>query len=113
MACAKVCPTQAAVGERKKVHTIIQDKCIQCGLCFQACRFDAIEVLTGPEAAAVGAAEPLPRKAVPRERPEDRAAEGRVEEGRRQEAGRPEQAGRPQGRAPAQSPRARASWRSS
>jgi len=53
LACAKACPTQAAVGERKKVHTIIQDKCIQCGLCFQACRFDAIEVLTGPEAAAV------------------------------------------------------------
>jgi len=56
MACAKACPTQAAVGERKKVHTIIQDKCIQCGLCFQACRFEAIEVLTGPEAAAVAAA---------------------------------------------------------
>jgi NADH-quinone oxidoreductase subunit F len=53
MACAKACPTQAAVGERKKAHTILQDKCIQCGLCFQACRFDAIEVLTGPEAAAL------------------------------------------------------------
>jgi NADH-quinone oxidoreductase subunit F len=53
MACAKACPTQAAVGERKKVHTILQEKCIQCGLCFQACRFDAIEVLTGPEAAAL------------------------------------------------------------
>jgi NADH-quinone oxidoreductase subunit F len=53
MACAKACPTQAAVGERKKAHTILQEKCIQCGLCFQACRFDAIEVLTGPEAAAL------------------------------------------------------------
>jgi NADH-quinone oxidoreductase subunit F len=56
MACAKACPTQAAVGERKKVHTIRQEKCIQCGLCFQACRFEAIEVSTGPEAAAVAAA---------------------------------------------------------
>jgi NADH-quinone oxidoreductase subunit F len=53
LACAKACPTQAAVGERKKAHTILQEKCIQCGLCFQACRFDAIEVLTGPEAAAL------------------------------------------------------------
>jgi NADH-quinone oxidoreductase subunit F len=56
MACVKACPTQAAVGERKKAHTIIQDKCIQCGLCFQACRFDAIEVSTGEEAAAIAAA---------------------------------------------------------
>jgi NADH-quinone oxidoreductase subunit F len=59
MACAKACPTQAAVGERKKVHTILQDKCIQCGLCFQACRFEAIEVLTGPEAAVLGSGSAL------------------------------------------------------
>jgi Na+-translocating ferredoxin:NAD+ oxidoreductase RNF subunit RnfB len=51
MACAKACPTQAAVGERKKVHTILQEKCIKCGLCYEACRFEAIAVATGePEA---------------------------------------------------------------
>ena len=50
MACAKACPTQAAVGERKQVHNIIQEKCIQCGLCHQACRFDAIEISTGGDA---------------------------------------------------------------
>ncbi len=51
-ACARACPTGAAVGERRKAHTIIQDKCIKCGLCVQACRFDAIAIETGMEAAA-------------------------------------------------------------
>jgi NADH-quinone oxidoreductase subunit F len=45
--CAKVCPTQAATGERKAVHHIDQELCIKCGLCFEACRFDAIEITTG------------------------------------------------------------------
>ena len=59
MACAKACPTQAAVGERKKVHTIIQEKCIKCGLCYQACRFEAIGVSTGELVGAeAGAAAP-------------------------------------------------------
>ena len=47
MLCAKVCPTKAAHGERKKPHEIDQDTCIQCGLCFEACRFDAIEIASG------------------------------------------------------------------
>jgi NADH-quinone oxidoreductase subunit F len=50
MLCARVCPTKAARGERKKAHTIDQDACIKCGLCHQACRFDAIEITTGREA---------------------------------------------------------------
>ena len=49
MLCARVCPTRAARGERKKAHTIDQDACIRCGLCFEACRFDAIEITTGKE----------------------------------------------------------------
>jgi NADH-quinone oxidoreductase subunit F len=49
--CAKVCPTKAARGERKKVHDIDQGACIRCGLCVDACGFDAIEVLTGGEGA--------------------------------------------------------------
>ena len=44
-----VCPTKAAHGERKKAHVIDQDTCIQCGLCFEACRFDAIEIASGRE----------------------------------------------------------------
>jgi NADH-quinone oxidoreductase subunit F len=50
MLCARVCPTKAARGERKKAHTIDQDACIRCGLCNEACRFDAIEIATGREA---------------------------------------------------------------
>ena len=43
-ACAKVCPTRAATGEKKKVHTINQETCIKCGACFDACKFDAIDI---------------------------------------------------------------------
>jgi NADH-quinone oxidoreductase subunit F len=50
MLCARVCPTKAARGERKKAHTIDQDSCIRCGLCFEACRFNAIQITTGREA---------------------------------------------------------------
>ena len=55
MLCARVCPTKAARGERKKAHTIDQDACIRCGLCYEACRFDAIEITTGREALQIGA----------------------------------------------------------
>jgi len=48
--CARVCPTHAATGERKAVHSIDQNLCIKCGLCFEACRFNAIEIATGVEA---------------------------------------------------------------
>jgi NADH-quinone oxidoreductase subunit F len=47
MLCAKVCPTKAARGERKKAHTIDQATCIKCGLCHEACRFGAISIDTG------------------------------------------------------------------
>ncbi len=40
--CAKNCPTHAIDGERKEVHTIRQDACIQCGMCYSKCKFDAI-----------------------------------------------------------------------
>jgi len=47
MMCARVCPTKAAHGERKKPHEIDQALCVKCGLCHGACRFDAIEISTG------------------------------------------------------------------
>ena len=43
-ACARVCPTEAAFGEKKQLHKIDQDKCIKCGACVDACKFDAIRI---------------------------------------------------------------------
>ena len=40
--CAKRCPVQCITGERKGLHIIDQDACIQCGECFASCNFDAI-----------------------------------------------------------------------
>jgi ferredoxin len=41
-ACARICPTQAATGEKKKIHEIDPALCIKCGACFDACKFDAV-----------------------------------------------------------------------
>ena len=41
-ACAKVCPTNAAYGEKKQPHKIDQDKCIKCRACWEACKFEAV-----------------------------------------------------------------------
>jgi NADH-quinone oxidoreductase subunit F len=41
--CAKKCPVQAIQGEVKKAHVIDEETCIKCGLCFDACAFDAVE----------------------------------------------------------------------
>ncbi len=40
--CAKACPTDAILGDKKELHIIEQDKCIKCGKCFTVCRFDAV-----------------------------------------------------------------------
>jgi NADH:ubiquinone oxidoreductase subunit F (NADH-binding) len=44
-ACARVCPTGAATGEKKEIHQIDQEKCIKCGACYEACKFDAITIV--------------------------------------------------------------------
>lgn len=44
MVCKRGCPTQAITGEKKQVHFIHQDKCIQCGDCYSKCKFDSIIV---------------------------------------------------------------------
>jgi NADH:ubiquinone oxidoreductase subunit F (NADH-binding)/(2Fe-2S) ferredoxin/ferredoxin len=45
-ACKKVCPSDAIMGEKKKLHTIDQALCIKCRSCFERCKFGS--VMTGP-----------------------------------------------------------------
>ncbi|MBW2449546.1 MAG: 4Fe-4S binding protein [Deltaproteobacteria bacterium] len=40
--CAKRCPEEAITGEKKKPHQLDLEKCIKCGICYDACMFDAI-----------------------------------------------------------------------
>ena len=40
--CAKKCPVGAVMGTAKSPHYIVAEKCIACGACFDACRFDAV-----------------------------------------------------------------------
>jgi NADH:ubiquinone oxidoreductase subunit F (NADH-binding)/(2Fe-2S) ferredoxin len=42
-ACKRICPVAAVSGSPKKKHNIDPEKCIRCGLCFETCKFDAIE----------------------------------------------------------------------
>ncbi|MFO7839865.1 MAG: NADH-quinone oxidoreductase subunit NuoF [Desulfosalsimonadaceae bacterium] len=42
--CAKKCPQGAISGEKKEPHTIDQDKCIKCGICYDVCKFDAVVI---------------------------------------------------------------------
>jgi NADH:ubiquinone oxidoreductase subunit F (NADH-binding)/(2Fe-2S) ferredoxin len=41
-ACARICPVNAIVGDKKVPHTIKQDICIKCGACIEKCKFNAI-----------------------------------------------------------------------
>ena len=42
--CAIKCPANAITGNRKEVHVIDQEKCIKCGVCYDVCNFNAVEV---------------------------------------------------------------------
>ena len=42
--CMRGCPSNAIVGEKKKPHRIIQEQCVQCRSCYDACKFGSIEV---------------------------------------------------------------------
>ena len=41
--CARNCPVGCIAGERKSQHVIDQEKCIKCGVCFDTCKFHAID----------------------------------------------------------------------
>jgi NADH-quinone oxidoreductase subunit F len=41
-ACARKCPAGAITGTVKQKHTIDVAKCIKCGVCIDACKFNAV-----------------------------------------------------------------------
>ncbi len=41
--CARQCPVSCIAGERKEKHEIDQSRCIKCGVCFDSCKFHAID----------------------------------------------------------------------
>ncbi len=51
--CHDSCPTNAIVGERKKLHYIDQDKCIQCGACYQICNIGSVKRVKRGEGEAI------------------------------------------------------------
>ena len=42
--CRRNCSSEAIRGEKNTVHSIIQEKCIKCGVCFDVCQFHAVKV---------------------------------------------------------------------
>ncbi len=40
--CARKCPVGAIAGKVREVHVLDADKCIKCGACKTACKFDAV-----------------------------------------------------------------------
>ena len=42
--CALKCPQEAITGEKKGPHQLNQEKCITCGICYDACKFNAIAI---------------------------------------------------------------------
>lgn len=42
--CARLCPVDAIIGEKKQKHTIDSNLCIRCGACYDSCKYDAIIV---------------------------------------------------------------------
>ena len=45
--CARDCPTEAISGDKKVVHRVDQAKCIQCGVCFDICKYGSVVVRSG------------------------------------------------------------------
>ncbi|HRW20630.1 MAG TPA: NADH-ubiquinone oxidoreductase-F iron-sulfur binding region domain-containing protein [Bacteroidales bacterium] len=40
--CARKCPSDAIIGTPKHPHFIVEEKCINCGICFEVCKFNAV-----------------------------------------------------------------------
>jgi electron transport complex protein RnfB len=63
--CLDPCPTDAIVGARKRMHTVIADDCSGCELCLPACPVDCIHMVPAPG---------LPAEVLSPERVAERAA---------------------------------------
>ena len=42
--CAINCPVKCITGSKGELHIIDQDECIKCGICYDVCNFDSVEV---------------------------------------------------------------------
>lgn len=58
--CLDVCPTDAIVGARKRMHAVIAADCSGCELCLPACPVDCIHMVPSPGLPAA----PLPGPAI-------------------------------------------------
>ena len=58
--CLDDCPTDAIVGARKRMHTVIAEDCSGCELCLPCCPVDCIHMAAAPGLPAV----PLPPSAI-------------------------------------------------
>jgi electron transport complex protein RnfB len=54
--CLDPCPTDAILGARKRMHTVIAADCSGCELCIPACPVDCIRMVPAPEPATGRAA---------------------------------------------------------
>ncbi|NCC72567.1 MAG: 4Fe-4S dicluster domain-containing protein [Sphingobacteriia bacterium] len=45
LVCLKKCPENAIIGSARKPHYIIREKCTDCGICYDVCRFSAIDII--------------------------------------------------------------------
>jgi NADH:ubiquinone oxidoreductase subunit F (NADH-binding)/(2Fe-2S) ferredoxin/NAD-dependent dihydropyrimidine dehydrogenase PreA subunit len=44
LACVRECPVGAISGKKKESQELDQELCVKCGLCYEACQFDAVKV---------------------------------------------------------------------
>lgn len=42
--CRRQCPENAITGEKNKPHVIDQDTCTKCGICYDSCKFGAVQI---------------------------------------------------------------------
>jgi ferredoxin len=47
--CARKCPEECITGAPKERHVIDDSRCVRCRICFESCKFEAIDILTGDE----------------------------------------------------------------